>query len=53
MESDASILPSHIKFVSGLYMFHVELYIEKIELGWDGEIDFVMPSGYKFQNLKW
>ena len=53
IEAEQNIMPSTIKFESGLYLFHVEINIEKIEFGWDGDISFVKPSGYKLQNLKW
>ena len=53
IEVEQNIMPSHIRFESGLYLFHVEINIEKIEFGWDGDINFIQPSGYKMQRLKW
>ena len=46
------VIPSLVVIDSRTNLFHVEMSIEKVETGWDGEIDFVRPNGYELIKIR-
>ena len=46
------VIPSSVVMDSRSNLFHVEMIIEKVETGWDGEIDFAKPNGYELIKIR-